>query len=202
MTEYDADGAALLVQLGGDAPPVYPGTREPIITPRLRDHLTPVERAWWSGNPILRHLTRRSFWLTDGEGIDGWYPEDFAAYGLERAARYGTESPSVVSTWVQQEVSRRRKRASGIQFESLYAEDENGDEYLAHDVENPDFITTRLPDTLVAWLRENTSPRVEKALTLMATEGYTQAEAAREVGISHQTLSGALKGLRYLMEEK
>jgi len=198
----DADGCELLTQLGGDSPPVYDDTREPVITPRLRSRLTPVERAWWSGHPLLRYLTHRAYWLTDGSEIDGWDPADFASSALEKATRYGTENKSAIGTWIQQEVSDRRKRANLLQFEALYQEDEDGNEYLAYDVEQADFVPIVLPDTLDAWVKVHTSPRVYRALTLVAVEGYTQAEAARVAGITKQTLSGALKGLRYLMEEE
>jgi len=199
----DADGCELLVQLGGGSPPVYDETREPVITPRLRERLTAVERAWWSGDDLRRKLAYRAFWLTGGEPIDGWDTDDLIGFALQRAVEKTTGHYVTLRKWLTGKVvDLRRRETSGLQFEPLYQEDEEGNEYLAYDVEQADFVPIVLPDALDAWVKVHTSPRVYRALTLVAVEGYTQAEAARSAGITKQTLSGALKGLRYLMEEE
>ncbi len=200
MSKCDTDGAEFLIQHGGDRPPCYPGTTEPVITPRLRARLTPVERAIWSGNALDGHLARRVHFLMQGAPeINGWAWEDFVAYGLCEAARAGFVSPSAVSTWVRLEMVRQRKAATRL------APGPSLDDVEASpglEIEDPGFIPTHLPDEVKAWLDHRVSPQVYLALVLMSEEGYTQSEAAKATGVDPGNLRRSLRRLRTAVEEE
>jgi predicted DNA-binding protein (UPF0251 family) len=161
----------------------------PVITARLFERLTPLERLLYTGDGRTERLLTRAYWLTAGQPLDGWDPEDFVAFALEKLARYPEASAGALSMWMGQEVVRRRNRAARVDTEPVIdAGEQSG------------FTPTRLPEDVVAWLHEHLRPRSAEAVRIHSEEGLTIAEAADRVGIDRQTLTRALDKLRKVME--
>lgn len=160
----------------------------PVITSRLWERLTPLERLFYTRGPLTERLINRAYWLTEGEPLDGWDPEDFVSYALENLVVYPDVSSAALSTWMGQEVRRRRRRGARIRF----TEESNADDEYR-------FVPTRLPEDVVAWLHEHLKPRTAEAVRIHS-EGLTVSEAAAKVGIDRQTLVRALGKLRKVME--
>jgi hypothetical protein len=193
MARRDSDGAEYLVQLGSDEPPRH-DDGSVVVSARLEARLTPVERAWWSGDTLRAKLAQRAFWLTGGELVDGWDSDDFASYGLEQAARYGRSDLKAVSAWVQREISRRRARKV-VPITRLYDENHN----LQTDPDEAGYTPIGLPDWRLAWLDEHVSKPVFFAIRLVVEQGLNYTEAATAAGITRTTLGRELDKLRGLV---
>lgn len=163
-----------------------------VITARLYDRLTPIERMLYSGDDRIVQLLARAYWLTKGEPIDGWDPEDFVGYALELSAVYPDASRQAVSTWMRQEIVRRRTRSERVRWVDL-------DDADILDIEDPGFTPTRLPEEVVGWLWQHLPAAQAHACQLYADCGLTLTEAASIVGIDRTTLRKALDKLREVM---
>jgi DNA-directed RNA polymerase specialized sigma24 family protein len=184
LTTVDTDGAPRMVVWGALGTPRHEdGSR--VITPRLYDRLSPLERMMYSGDPLTERLAARVSWLTGGEPIDGWDPEDFVSYGLERASGYPEVTRAAVSTWVHRKIIERRRRTGMIRFEELDDHDRPADDYRP----------TRLPEDISDRLDELLPLRQAQALRLYA-EGLTPTEATGTVGISRNKFYEAIDTLR------
>jgi predicted DNA-binding protein (UPF0251 family) len=163
----------------------------PVITSRLWERLTPLERLLYTSDDLVTRLIGQAIWRTGGASVDGWEPEDFVAYALAESARYDWVTPSAAVTWMNRKIDARIRAAGQIRYVPL---DERPDQ------EAEPFVPTRLPESVVAWLNEHLDPWTAHAVQIHSEEGLTVSASAAKVGIDRQTLVRALAKLRKVME--
>jgi predicted DNA-binding protein (UPF0251 family) len=163
----------------------------PVITTRLFERLTPLERLLYTGDDFVTRLIGQAIWRTGGVSVDGWEPEDFVAYALAESARYDWVTPAAAVTWMNRKIDAKTRQAERSRWVPLDERDDRQAE---------PFIPTRLPESVVAWLHAHLRPGAAEAVRIYSEEGLTVSEAAGRVGIDRQTVTRALSKLREVME--
>ena len=165
----------------------------PVITSRLWDKLTDLEKLIYTAEPLTVWLSTVLYSEVGDETIDGWNLEDFVQYGLMWAASYSeVTSPGAVLRWCRQELWRRRKRQRRY---TLTAEP------MSSDIEYVQPSADRLPPHVRRWLDQNGEPDVVDALVWMAEQGYSAPQVAELFDIPQHRVYDALRKLRNRMNE-
>lgn len=213
-----------LVQVGGDHPPTYPlpegrdraerylftqlwGRGEPVVTPRLRAKLGPGELELYVG-ALARKLTLYAWTRVQSYGTGIVDPEALVQEALisrwmddrelepRDVERFAINQVKQASIKLSREMSRRTSGPEDEFDPQLFSA---RGRMLRAD-ENPyaegDYVTGLLSEGSWAWIQYHLSDKAAEAVRLVLEDQYTQAEAARAVGLRQGAVSKAFKKLK------
>lgn len=165
----------------------------PVITPRLRAVLSPLELMLYSSGSLAVFLVHRLYPDIHDTLIDSWSLDDFVAYGLEKAVQHDTLNKPAVLHWTRQELWKRTKR----QKRYFLVKDLWIEESIA-----PEEVPEELPAEVIQWLELNLPPDVTEGLVLVAEQDWTLDEVCEKLGLDITVLSRSLRRLRALIKEE
>jgi DNA-directed RNA polymerase specialized sigma24 family protein len=182
------------------------GRGEPVVTPRLREHLEPGELELYTG-ALSRKLTHYAWSrvqaygsaLIDAESlvqealITRWQdPTPLEPRDIERFAIMLIKSRSINMTRELDHRGSGPEDETDPQFFSRgRMRDADHNPYRASDIE----ASTLRPESWT-WIQYHLSKKAAEAVRLVLEEGYTQDEAARKVGLRRLAVIRAFNKLK------
>lgn len=165
-----------------------------VVTTRLWNRLTPLERLLYSDNPLIGYLVLKLYPDIGNDSYDSWGLDDFVAYGLEQAAMRDWVTYPAVAYWCRREIWKRRKAGDKYKL--------NGGNDWIETVDVPETPPTHLASEVIDWLELNLPAEIAEGLVLVAEQDLTFSEVCGMLDLDMNVASRSLRRLRQLIREE